>query len=162
MSAGGELARERSVSLATFRRNGADVKTPVWFPVIDGKLYVVTAGDAGKVKRLRHSSRVLVAPSDARGGVRGTWRDATARIVTDPASIDRAHKALLGKYGGQAPLLDLFSRLAGPIRAARGWRSSSARPCRSQLRGAGASAGSGPGAANQEAKRCPVSRPTTV
>ncbi|MDP2628244.1 MAG: hypothetical protein Q8Q58_15250 [Candidatus Rokubacteria bacterium] len=36
----------------------------------DGKLYVVPAGDAGRVKGLRHASRALVAPSDARGGVR--------------------------------------------------------------------------------------------
>ena len=120
MSTGGDLARERYVSLATFRRNGAEVKTPVWFAAVDGKLYVVSAGDAGKVKRLRHSSRALVAPSDGRGAVRGAWRDATARIVTDPVSIERAHKALLAKYGWQARLLDLFSRLSGRIRR-RAW-----------------------------------------
>ena len=64
MNQGGELARERYVSLATFRRNGTEVKTPVWFAVIDGKLYVVSAGNAGKVKRLRHSPKALVAVSD--------------------------------------------------------------------------------------------------
>ena len=120
MRDGEELARERSVSLATFRRNGVDVKTPVWSAVIDGKLDVVAAGDAGKVKRLREPSRALVAPSDARGGVRGAWRGATARIVTDPASIDRAHTAVRAKYGWQARRLDLFSRLAGRIRG-RAW-----------------------------------------
>jgi PPOX class probable F420-dependent enzyme len=120
MSDSGELARERYVSLATFRRDGAQVKTPVWFAVLGGKLYVVSAGHAGKVKRLRHSPRALVAPSDGRGAVRGAWRDATARIVTDPATIERAHKALLAKYGWQARLLDLFSRLAGRIRH-RAW-----------------------------------------
>ena len=120
MNDGGELARERYVSLATVRRNGTQVKTPVWFAVIDGKLYVVTAGDAGKVKRLRHSPRALVAPSDSRGGVGGAWRDATARIVTDPVVIERAHQGLLAKYGWQARLLDLFSRLGGRIRR-RAW-----------------------------------------
>jgi hypothetical protein len=34
--------------------------------------------------------------------------------------IERAHKALLAKYGWQARLLDLFSRLAGRIRH-RAW-----------------------------------------
>jgi uncharacterized protein len=120
MNQGSELAGERYVSLATFRRGGTEVKTPVWFAVIDGKLYVVTAGNAGKVKRLRHSPKALVAVSDARGGVRGAWREATARIVTDRAVIERAHKALLAKYGWQARLLDLFSRLAGRIRH-RAW-----------------------------------------
>jgi uncharacterized protein len=120
MSDGSTLGRQRHVSLATFRRNEAQVKTPVWFAVLDGKLYVVTSGNAGKVKRLRHSSRALVAPSDSRGGVRGAWRDATARIVTDPVLIERAHKALLAKYGWQARLLDLFSRLSGRIHK-RAW-----------------------------------------
>ena len=120
MNQGSELARERYVSLATFRRNGTEVKTPVWFAMIDGKLYVVTAGNAGKVKRLRHSPKARVAVSDARGGVRGAWREAKARIVTDRAVIERAHEALLAKYGWQARLLDLFSRLAGRIRH-RAW-----------------------------------------
>ena len=115
-----DLGRERYVSLATFRRDGTQVKTPVWFATVDGRLYVVSAGNAGKIKRLRHSSRALVAPSDARGGVRGTWRDATARLVTDGAVIERAHRALLAKYGWQARLLDLASRVAGRIRN-RAW-----------------------------------------
>ena len=116
----GELARERYLSLATFRRDGTQVKTPVWFTVMDGKLYVVTAGNTGKVKRLRHTSRALVAPSDARGGVRGAWRDATARIVADPVLIERAHDALVAKYGWQARLLDLFARMARRI-GGRAW-----------------------------------------
>jgi PPOX class probable F420-dependent enzyme len=120
MTGSGELARERYLSLATFRDDGTQVKTPVWFAVMDGKLYIVTAGSAGKVKRLRHSSRALVAPSDARGGVRGAWRDASARIVTDRLLIERAHKALVAKYGWQTRLLDLLSRLGGRIRG-RAW-----------------------------------------
>jgi len=120
MTGSDELARERYLSLATFRRDGAQVKTPVWFAVMNGKLYFVTAGTSGKVKRLRHSPRALVAPCDARGRVRGAWRDATARIVTDRILIERAHQALVTKYGWQARLLDLFSRLARRI-GGRAW-----------------------------------------
>lgn len=120
MTKAGDLTGERYVSLATFRRDGTQVKTPVWFAVMDDKLYVVTAGDAGKVKRLRRSSRALVAPSDARGGVRGAWRDATARLVSDAGLAAHAHAALLAKYGWQARVLDLGSRLAGRIRK-RAW-----------------------------------------
>ena len=67
----GDLERHRYMSLATFRRSGAEVATPVWFAAADGKLYVFTAEQSGKVKRLRHSSRARVAPSDARGRVLG-------------------------------------------------------------------------------------------
>ncbi len=116
----GELDQHRYMTLSTFRRSGAEVATPVWFAEAGGRLYVFTAGDSGKVKRLRHSSRARVAPSDARGRVQGTWRDATARLVSEPAAIERAHAALRAKYGWQMWLTDLFSRLAGRIRR-RAW-----------------------------------------
>ncbi len=120
MSTLGDLHRHRYLSLATFRRGGAEVATPVWFAEAGGKLYVVTAGESGKAKRLRHSSRARVAPSDMRGRVLGAWRDATARLVTEPASIERAHAALRAKYRWQMRLTDLLSRLAGRIHR-RAW-----------------------------------------
>jgi hypothetical protein len=61
-----------------------------------------------------------VAPSDARGKVRGEWHEGTARILTDPRAIDRAHTALQSKYGWQAWLADALSRLTGHIRR-RAW-----------------------------------------
>ena len=110
----------RYVCLATVRRNGVEVKTPVWFAAEREKLYLVTAGEAGKVKRLRHSPRVRVAPCDARGRVQGAWRDGIGGIVTDARVIERAHAALRAKYGWQMWLLDFFSRLTGRIRR-RAW-----------------------------------------
>jgi hypothetical protein len=111
-----DLARERYVSLATFRRNGAEVRTPTWFAVVGDGLWVVTGGDTGKVKRLRHTARVRVAPCDVRGIVHGPWREGTARTVQDPREIAHAHAMLRAKYGWQVTLLDLFSRLSGRIR----------------------------------------------
>lgn len=108
------------MSLATFRKSGVEVATPVWFAAADGRLHVFTAGESGKVKRLRHSSRARVAPSDARGRVLGEWRHATARILSEPGSTERAHAALLAKYGWKMRLADLFSRLTGRIRH-RAW-----------------------------------------
>ena len=110
----------RYLCLATVRRNGVEVKTPVWFAAADEKLYVFSAGEAGKVKRLRHSPRVRVAPCDARGRVQGAWQDGTGRIVKDARVIERAQAALRAKYGWQMWLLDLFSRLTGRIRR-RAW-----------------------------------------
>ena len=82
----------------------------VWFAAADGRLYVFTAEQSGKVKRLRHSSRARVAPSDARGRVRGGWREASARIVIEPRSIERARAALQSKYGWQMRVTALLSR----------------------------------------------------
>jgi PPOX class probable F420-dependent enzyme len=115
-SAAATLDQRRYLSLATYRATGAEVATPVWFAALDGILYVFTAGDSGKVKRLRRSSRARVAPCDARGTLQGAWRDASARITTDAATIARAETALRKKYGWQKWLLDLGARLSGRIR----------------------------------------------
>jgi uncharacterized protein len=111
-----EFDKNRYVSLATFRKNGAEVKTPVWFAAVGNKLYFFSAGDAGKVKRLRNSSRARIAPCDVRGNVHGAFRDTNARIVTDPALIERIYAALRAKYGWQMSLLNVGARLAGRIR----------------------------------------------
>jgi PPOX class probable F420-dependent enzyme len=108
-----ELDQHRYVSLATFRRDGAEVATPVWFAEAAGKLYVFTAGESGKVKRLRRSSRARIAPCDARGGLRGSWQDASAQLITDGGLVERARAALRAKYGLQLRIFDFFARLAG-------------------------------------------------
>jgi hypothetical protein len=51
-----------------------------------------------------------------RGIVHGSWREGTARIADDPRDIAHAHDMMRAKYGWQAVLLDLFSRLSGRIR----------------------------------------------
>jgi uncharacterized protein len=114
------LDQHRYLSLATFRRSGAEVRTPVWFAAAAGKLYVFSAGESGKVKRLRNSPRTRIAPCDMRGKLLGPWSDAMARVVTDPALIERAHSTLRTKYGWQMALTDLFSGLTGRARR-RAW-----------------------------------------
>ena len=115
-----DFDRNRYMSLGTYRRSGTEVATPVWFAADEGKLYVFTAGASGKVKRVRRYPRARVAPSDGRGRVRGEWRPATARILTEPRLVERAHAALRAKYGWQMRLTDLLSRLTGRIRR-RAW-----------------------------------------
>ena len=85
----------------------------MWFAEVDDKLYVFTAGESGKVKRLRNSARARVAPSDARGYTKGAWRDASARVIADRAEIGHAHDALRVKYRWQMVMADVFARLLG-------------------------------------------------
>ena len=110
-----DLAKERYVSLVTFRRNGNGVPTPIWIAPDDGKLYAVTDGTSAKMKRLRVTGRVRIAACDARGKVKGEWVDAHARRVDDLAVVARAMAALERKYGWQVALLNWFSRLFGRI-----------------------------------------------
>jgi PPOX class probable F420-dependent enzyme len=86
------------VSLTTFRRTGAPVATPVWAAPDGGSLVVWTRADSGKVKRLRHTSRVTVAPCDVRGRVTGPAVEGTGQIVPD-ADRAPALAALRRKYG---------------------------------------------------------------
>ncbi len=103
------------INLATFRRSGKAVETPVWFAALDGRLYAFSEGKAGKVKRLRNSSRARVAVCDLRGRLLGEWIEAVARVVDDPETIERAFAALRAKYGWQMWITDLVSRIAGRI-----------------------------------------------
>ena len=109
-----ELARERYVNFVTFRKTGAEVKTPIWFasdPEEPRRLWMYTNGKSGKVKRLRNSGRSRVAACNARGGVHGPWLEATSRIEADSGQIERAFDLLVEKYGWQARLLLVGSRL---------------------------------------------------
>lgn len=104
------------LSLATFRKNGAEVRTPVWFAAEGATLYLFSNGAAGKVKRLRNSSRARVAPCDVLGKVLGDWHDAEAFLLSDLADRAQAHQALRERYGWQMAALDFFAGLFGRAR----------------------------------------------
>ncbi|MFM7508351.1 MAG: PPOX class F420-dependent oxidoreductase [Actinomycetota bacterium] len=102
-----DIDRARYVSLTTFRRDGTPVATPVWIVRHDDGWACTTGSASGKVKRLRHTSRVEVAPCDARGRIA---EDAvrcvgTGRVVTDDAECRRIRSAVLRKYWLLGPAL---------------------------------------------------------
>ena len=89
------------------------VDTPVWFAGSDGHYVVFSAGDAGKVKRLKNFSEARLAPCTVTGQVLGDSISATAELITNRDAIASAHQALIKKYGWQMRWLDFFSRLFG-------------------------------------------------
>lgn len=110
------LEKERYVSLETFRRDGAGVRTPIWFAERGGVLYVYTLAGSGKVKRIRNNPLVRIAPCNARGTVHGEWVDARARIVVGEEAT-QGMALLNARYGWQKRLLDFFSGFGGKPRA---------------------------------------------
>ncbi len=108
-----ELADAPYVSLATFRKSGAMVATPVWCAAVDDGLWVFSESDAGKVKRLRNSNQARMACCTFNGTLTSDWVDATALVVDDPAEIERALAALQKKYGWQMWLANTGSKLTG-------------------------------------------------
>jgi PPOX class probable F420-dependent enzyme len=75
------ISGQKYISLATFRKTGVAVATPVWFGEENGKLYVMTRSDMGKSKRIRNNPKVQVAPCTMRGKVTGEQFPATASIL---------------------------------------------------------------------------------
>ena len=105
------LSAGKYLSLTTFKRDGTAVATPVWVTRDGEQLYVITKAHAGKIKRLRHTSRVLLAPCDMRGRVDGPATEGTARVLDDPAEIDAALGRARAKYGFMYRLNEWFARL---------------------------------------------------
>jgi uncharacterized protein len=109
------LDKHDFLNLETFRKNGAGVRTPVWFaadPATDlrsggAKLYIYTIENTGKVKRARNNPRVRIAPCNRTGGLQGEWIDAKAQVVQG-AEAALGLKLLTRKYFLKR-IFDLFA-----------------------------------------------------
>lgn len=108
-----ELKQAEYLNLATYRKSGKQVDTPVWAAEAQGVFYIFSAGNAGKVKRLNNSPKAKLAPCTAKGKLTGDWYDAEGRILTDYREIETAYAALRQKYGWKLRLFDFFSKLSG-------------------------------------------------
>ena len=98
-----DLASHQFINLTTFRKNGSPVSTPVTFARYNAKLYVVTGVTTGKIKRLRHTSRVELSPSDSKGNTLGPTLAGQARILSrDETASLKPHLKL------QAPAVLMF------------------------------------------------------
>lgn len=101
------LEQANYLSLTTFRRSGEAVATPVWFAADGDTLFVFSAREAGKVKRLRHTQRVRVAPCTVTGQLLGDWQDTQARLLLTDTEIRQAQQALRRRYGWQMLMVDI-------------------------------------------------------
>jgi PPOX class probable F420-dependent enzyme len=102
--------------LATFRKDGRQVNTPVWVVGLDQRLYVNTERESAKVRRIRNNPRVKLAPCTMSGKVTGDWRDGTARQIDDAVTVGKVNALIRAKYGFQVTVLQrvfaLFSARA--------------------------------------------------
>jgi hypothetical protein len=96
--------------LTTFRKTGVGVPTPVWFAQQGDKLYVFTDAQSGKVKRIRHTPRVTVAPCNLRGDLAGDTVEGTARVL-DASEFAHANAVMNQKYGFQKRIFDVIGKL---------------------------------------------------
>jgi PPOX class probable F420-dependent enzyme len=103
------------VALTTFRRDGTPVTTPVWAAAEGNSLYIFSNPNAGKVKRLRNSSRAAVAPCTATGTITGSSLPAEALILPSD-QMPMVWALLIKKYGVPARLFAAYDRVRGLLR----------------------------------------------
>jgi uncharacterized protein len=110
--AAAQFANAKYISVESFRKTGAGVRTPVWFAPEGNVFYIYTLPDSGKVKRIRNNPKVRIAPCDIRGNLKGAWFEARARLC-DAAEAAKGQQLLRQRYGWMKKLGDFFSRLRG-------------------------------------------------
>ena len=97
MAIPGAIHGQKYISLATFRKTGVAVPTPIWFAEEGDKLYFMTNSKLGKVKRIRNNAQVKIAPCTIRGKITGPEFAATARILPIENAA-RVRNAIKAKY----------------------------------------------------------------
>jgi len=115
------LGDEKYIAFTTFRRNGTPVASPTWIvPLKDGTFGFWTSSESGKAKRLAHTERVVVQPSDGRGRTKsGTAPiEASARIVRG-AELEEISAAIKAKYGPMTAVAKFMGTVIGTLRGKR-------------------------------------------
>jgi uncharacterized protein len=70
----------------------------MWFGLDEGRVYVRSVADAGKVRRLRRDPHDRIAPCGLRGKPTGPFAEAIGEVVAGDEN-DRAETALNRHYG---------------------------------------------------------------
>ena len=109
------LARERYISLTTYRQDGRPVATPVWFALDGERILVWTEAATGKAKRVRANGRASIASCNMRGKTSQQPMEARARVLSKN-EFGAAHRLLAAKYRLLKPFVDVFSGLNAFVR----------------------------------------------
>ena len=107
--------QEEYISLATQKRDGSFVNTPVWFAQEGERnsYFIFSNKKAGKIKRIRNFSEVKVAVCNYKGDLRGNWFPAKAELIDQPEKVNFAFSVIRSKYGWKIKIGDFFSKLSG-------------------------------------------------
>ena len=94
------LASAHYLLLVTFRVNGDEVPTPVWFGEHGGRLYLRTVAGSPKTQRIAENPRVEVSACEADGKPLGErLRGQARRMSADETIIAAVDAELDAKYG---------------------------------------------------------------
>ncbi|MGH8982915.1 MAG: pyridoxamine 5'-phosphate oxidase family protein [Acidimicrobiia bacterium] len=96
------LSRAHTGILTSLRRDGSPISLPVWFVVLDRRIYVSGPAHTKKFARIRHDRRVafLVESGERWADLVGVHVTGIARIVDDTLTAERVADAMADKYAG--------------------------------------------------------------
>ena len=103
---------QKYVNLETYKKDGTPVRTPVWFMIDNGIIYVMTREKTGKVKRLKNNQNIRIVPCSFTGESKGEWINGIAQIITGE-EVEKVIKLRKKKYGFSARIAGLFSSQKG-------------------------------------------------
>jgi PPOX class probable F420-dependent enzyme len=95
-----ELAASHTGILTTLRADGTPIALPVWFVVLDRRIYVSGPAPSKKFARVARNPRCsfLVESGERWAELRAVHLTGTATAVTDPELLERVGAALDEKY----------------------------------------------------------------
>lgn len=110
-----EVAKSEYLLLTTFTKDGRPKPTAVWAAPRGDGLVVITQEKSWKVKRIRNTARVTIAPCDRRGNPKGEAVEAVAAIL-DKSANAATYDALGERYGLVGKTFNVFSKLRGGMK----------------------------------------------
>jgi len=108
-----QFKNHQYMTLETFRKNGAGVKTPVWFAQDGNALRIWTENRTGKVKRIRRDGKVRIVPSTASGEPLGEWTEANAIVLETPEEVKYTKSLFHQKYGWMFNMFAFLGKMRG-------------------------------------------------
>jgi PPOX class probable F420-dependent enzyme len=107
-----EVAKSEYILLTTFTKDGRPKPTAIWAVAAGDGLVAITQETSWKVKRIRNTPRVTIAPCDRRGTPKGEAVEATAAVL-DKAANGATYDAIGKRYGLIGKTFNFFSKLRG-------------------------------------------------
>ena len=109
-----QFSEQKYINLETYKRDNTPIKTPVWFIIDNGLVYIITRESTGKVKRLKNNQNVRIVPCSFKGEIKSEWVNGKAQKIMG-SEADKVIKIRKKKYGFAVRLSGLFTSQKGNL-----------------------------------------------
>jgi PPOX class probable F420-dependent enzyme len=110
-----DVAKSEYILLTTFTKDGRPKPTAIWAAPRGDSLIAITQEKSWKVKRIRNTARVTIAPCDRGGKPKGEAVEAVAAVL-DKTANGATYDALGKRYGLLGKTFNVFSKLRGGMK----------------------------------------------